>query len=612
MYVRHTYHTTASEDDVVSRAPGLERARRAREAFLAGAPPAESLPPAIRRSWLRSADLHVRPDVADVPQITQAELDDRLLASIAPVLESFAEQLTDTGVGLLLADTSARILRRWSGDFRVRRFFDRVQTVRGSQLSEPNVGTNGVGTALEAGTLVHIRGPEHVIDLYQRAVCTGAPIHDPITGRILGAVTLSCQIAPHSGLLVPLLESAMGDIEATLLHRASPRERELLDAFLLLTHEVTDEPVVALADGTTIATAAASRLLTATDLAHLGEVAARAVRDGRTDPVPVTLSGDRPARARCEPVGGPGSDPFGYVVTISVEPTAANWTDTAAVGGRPLGLPGLVGQAAAWRAMIRDAEQYRWSGVPLLVTGEPGVGKTAVAAALHARAADAGQVEVLDAALEPVDGTGEWLGQLRRAASRPAAVTVVRHLDALSAIAAQAVCGILDSLGRGACLIGTVRTPVASGVHDALLERFGVATLTVPPVRERLDDVPALLAALVHRHAGDERALAFSPEAAAALGRYDWPGNVRQMENLVRRLVAARIPSPVGLAQLPAAIGESSSGRRLTPLEQLELQAIRNALRSAQGNRAEAAASLGISRATLYRRLRLHGLLADA
>jgi transcriptional regulator of acetoin/glycerol metabolism len=611
MNVRYPHHTTASEGDVVSSTSALERARRAREAFLAGAPPAESVPPAIRRSWLRSASLRVRHDVSDVPQITQAALDDRLLVSIAPVLESFAERLADTGVGLLLADSSARILRRWSGDFRVRRFFDRVQTVRGSQLSEPNVGTNGVGTALAAGTLVHVRGPEHVIDLYQRAVCTGAPIRDPITGRTLGAVTLSCQIAPHSGLLVPLLESAMGDVEAELLHRASPRECALLDAFLQLTGQVSD-PVVALAEGTTITTTAASRLLTAADLASLGELAARAAREGRTEPLPVTLSGVRPALARCEPVGdGP---PFGYVVALTIKPAAASWASTARVGGRPIGLPGLVGQAAAWRAVVREAEQYRWSGVPLLVTGEPGVGKTAVAAAIHARAAEAGLVEVLDGALEPVDGTTEWLGQLRRATRRPAAVTVVRHLDALSPVAAQAVCGILDSLGRDGCLIGTVRTPVTggAGVHDPLLERFGVATLAVPPVRERLADVPALLAALVARHAGDARALRFGPAAATALARYDWPGNVRQMENLVRRLVAARTPSPVGLAALPAEIGEASSRRRLSPLEQLELQAIRNALRSAQGNRAEAAASLGISRATLYRRLRLHGLLADA
>jgi sigma-54 dependent transcriptional regulator, acetoin dehydrogenase operon transcriptional activator AcoR len=606
--VRYTYHITASEDDVVSKGSGLERARQAREAFLAGGPPAESLPPAIRRSWLRSADLRVRHDVSDVPQITQAELDDRLLASVAPVLESFAEQLADTGVGLLLADSSARILRRWSGDFRVRRFFDRVQTVRGSQLSEPNVGTNGVGTALEAGTLVHVRGPEHVIDLYQRAVCTGAPIHDPITGRTLGAVTLSCQMAPHSGLLVPLLESAMGDVEAELLNRASPRARLLLDAFLRLTGQVPD-PVVALAEGTTITTTAASRLLTAADLVRLGEVAERAARDGRSEQ-PVTLSGGRSAVARCEPVGD--GLPFGHVVALTVAPAAASWASTAAPG-RPQGLPGLVGSSAAWRAVVADAEQYRWSGVPLLVTGEPGVGKTAVAAAVHARAAAAGLVEVLDAALEPVDGTGAWLGALRQAASRPAAVTVVRHLDALSPVAAQAVCGILDTLGRGACLIGTVRIPlpVGTGVHDPLLERFGVATLTVPPLRERLPDVPALLAALVTRHAGDARALAFTADAAAALGRYDWPGNVRQMENLVRRLVAARTPSPVGLAALPAEIGEASTRRRLSPLEQLELQAIRSALRSAQGNRAKAAASLGISRATLYRRLRLHGL-ADA
>jgi sigma-54 dependent transcriptional regulator, acetoin dehydrogenase operon transcriptional activator AcoR len=114
-------------------------------------------------------------------------------------------------------------------------------------------------------------------------------------------------------------------------------------------------------------------------------------------------------------------------------------------------------------------------------------------------------------------------------------------------------------------------------------------------------DVPELVKRLARRYADDQ--LRVSPDAMRALGDATWPGNVRQLETLVRRLAASRGPDAVGLPDLPADL-VCASRQRLTGLQRLQLEAIMAALGKSGGNIKLTAAELGVSRSTLYRRLR--------
>lgn len=258
---------------------------------------------------------------------------------------------------------------------------------------------------------------------------------------------------------------------------------------------------------------------------------------------------------------------------------------------------------------MRTVEAQRRSSVSLLVEGEPGVGKTAVATMLVRRADEGSPATVLDAALEQLEGTARWLTELRAAVSRPGSTTVVRHLQCLPPGTAQAVCAVLDTLGPDARVIGTVTRQGQQEAHPPLLTRFAVTTITVPPLRERSEDVPELFAALLRRHSGSAHTLTPSEAALHALVRYDWPGNVAELDNLVRHLLATRMHGVVHPTDLPAEVAAAGSRRSLSPLERMELHAIQEALRSTHGNKIKAAEILGMSRATLYRRLRSHGLL---
>lgn len=150
--------------------------------------------------------------------------------------------------------------------------------------------------------------------------------------------------------------------------------------------------------------------------------------------------------------------------------------------------------------------------------------------------------------------------------------------------------------------------PLTPGIHHPLVDTFS-AVLEVPALRDRLEDLPALLQALTARAVGDGPHVRWMPDAVQALGRLDWPGNVAALDTLIRRVLgnAGRV-GYLGAKDLPADIVAGSARRRLAALEQAEVRAILSALRDAGGNKQQAAEALGVARSTLYRKMRALGL----
>ena len=126
--------------------------------------------------------------------LSEVEVESRRAASeLAPLLPSITaslEPVIDDGLLLVVTDTDGRVL--WQrGRTGVRRLADRLGFVAGSAWTEANVGTNAIGTCLVVGEPVHIRGPEHYVESHTRWSCAAAPVHDPWTGRTLGAIDIS-------------------------------------------------------------------------------------------------------------------------------------------------------------------------------------------------------------------------------------------------------------------------------------------------------------------------------------------------------------------------------------------------------------------------------------
>jgi DNA-binding NtrC family response regulator len=152
----------------------------------------------------------------------------------------------------------------------------------------------------------------------------------------------------------------------------------------------------------------------------------------------------------------------------------------------------------------------------------------------------------------------------------------------------------------------------AGRFREDLFYRLNVVTIRIPPLRERLEDVPLLAEHFAAKHARDESAI--SPEARELLQRYPWPGNVRELENVIARALALNPSGVVVPADLPdrvreaAAAGEPWKGLPLAAgyrptLDELSRRYAALVLSESGGNKTRAAEALGIDRKTLYRLL---------
>lgn len=172
----------------------VRRARRARDRALShdAAAPAR---PEISASWRRVRAGGLAPGAEpEVAPLSEAEVESRRTTStLAPLLPSITASLdpvVDDGLLLVVTDTDGRVLWR-RGRTGVRRLADRLGFVPGSAWTEANVGTNAIGTCLVVGEPVHIRGPEHYVESHTQWSCAAAPVHDPWTGEVLGAIDVS-------------------------------------------------------------------------------------------------------------------------------------------------------------------------------------------------------------------------------------------------------------------------------------------------------------------------------------------------------------------------------------------------------------------------------------
>jgi two-component system, NtrC family, response regulator AtoC len=144
--------------------------------------------------------------------------------------------------------------------------------------------------------------------------------------------------------------------------------------------------------------------------------------------------------------------------------------------------------------------------------------------------------------------------------------------------------------------------------REDLFYRLNVVTIQLPPLRERISDLPLLFDFFLKRYSAKNRkTLAVHPDVLPVMARYSWPGNVRQLENVVERAVALNTSGVFALEDLPPDISESvptppREGTWLT-LEQMEGEYIREVLEATGGNMSKTAEILGIDRRTLYRKL---------
>ncbi|MFN2433586.1 MAG: sigma-54-dependent transcriptional regulator [Gemmatimonadota bacterium] len=311
----------------------------------------------------------------------------------------------------------------------------------------------------------------------------------------------------------------------------------------------------------------------------------------------------------------------------------------------------LIGGSPGMRQVYRLIDKVATTRSPVLVLGESGTGKELVARELHERSPRAEQpfVPINCAALPESLLESELFGHEK------GAFTGAIGLKKGKLEAAHGGTVFLDEVGELAPLLqvkllrflqdqvferigsnrpieldvrliaATNRDPAKSLADGSLREdffyRLNVVGITLPPLRERREDIPALVETFLERYRREvHKPVQIGADVLAALVAYDWPGNVRELENTVERLVVLADGDDVVPEELPDRLRPAASPDRLRSgdvnlverVELFERAQIVDALRASGGNQTRAAETLGIRRTSLQYKLKKYGLEADS
>ena len=230
------------------------------------------VPARVAASWRRSVASGVHPTTVISEYYPDLDFDSRLVRCARPVIEQLVEQIGEVPTCVALTDKQARLLVRADSTSWMGRIADAVHFARGFDYAEGAVGTNGVGTVLEAGESVHIVGGEHFAECLQPYACAGAPVRDPFTGRLEGVLDISCLAEHSSPIMLSLVRTAAAHIERGLLADRNQLQQALFDAYARLDAR-SRLAVLAVGERTVMANSPMQSLLEPGDLVALQEYA---------------------------------------------------------------------------------------------------------------------------------------------------------------------------------------------------------------------------------------------------------------------------------------------------------------------------------------------------
>jgi two-component system, NtrC family, response regulator GlrR len=276
----------------------------------------------------------------------------------------------------------------------------------------------------------------------------------------------------------------------------------------------------------------------------------------------------------------------------------------------------LLGKSLPMQRAFALLERVAEGSAAVLLVGEPGTGKATAASALHeVSARREGPLVTVDCGTTAADVASSLFGDAEGAGALAAAragTLVLEEIGALSPELQSRLIHALDALPRDdlPALVSTSRHDLRAAVNGGTFRadlhyRLAVVVVRLPPLRERLEDLPILV-----RHLSNPDGEEPSPSLIADLSRRPWPGNVAELRNHVERLAALgnREPLAVEASALPLPEDAPLRIARERALERFERDYLERLLARTQGNVAAAARAAGVDRVHLYRLLWRYGL----
>jgi transcriptional regulator of acetoin/glycerol metabolism len=578
------------------------------EAFCESATIIDGVRPEIAASWRRSlAQRSVTPDTPaarmDLVGLrgfdTSHEAQRQFASAGRAMADRLAGELQGTNAVVIICDQSGLVLYR-TGAKDILRQIDPLNLVPGGIWDERSAGTNGIGLALQLGQTAQVLSAEHYCGAFHDFSCTASPIRHPVTREVLGVLDLT-DLSGGALYTAALVARAARELERLMEEQVFGRERELLERYLKA-RAGRRAPFLTVdrAGHTIIQNAQMLQTVSADDdVGLLLAVARAALRSSNDVSDEVELNVGRSlVEAQLVRVDG---EVIGAVVGLQRPARVRDGPHPP----RPTDWSPLVGRSPAMQELFRQAERVVERRVSIAIAGEPGTGKLSLARTLHRVAGLRDEPTIVNCA------RSYWREEWRAAVTRGGTV-ILQRLHVLAIGDQLELADELDMLAEVDTppWVLAILSTVASPPERELLDRVARFTLTVPPLRDREHDVQLLISEWCRQHAG---AGCVQPvvrqEAREALAARESPGNVRELFNTLDA-AALRAGSIIGVDALGLhpAMTRAAPGSAAGSLQDVEREAIMQALARTGDNVTKAAKELGIGRATLHRRLRAYRL----
>jgi len=628
--------------------------------------PADAVRTVIERSWVRCHSAGVDPATTRAPSPTSHEDFSRLLHRFrdvidvgVPVMEQVRESLSESGTMMILTDPFGVILTT-EGDPETLEAAEDVRLVNGANWDELVCGTNAIGTALSLKEPVQVHATEHFCAGIKPWSCSAVVVRDPAYGEILGVLDVSGLSSRFHRNWLALAMMTAGRIEAELAARQMESRWRLAEAGLQRVSRSSSSAVMLFDRQGRLVKAEGVTSRSRASLGGCGDwsaghrIEAFETDSGHGDAAlpdwlrpewvqPVMRGGQRLGTVVVLP------DPLRREPARRIVDTRAT---TLTVGQTSTTLGPIIGRSTALREALEKAKHLADLDVPVLLQGETGVGKEMFARAIHeGRQRTKGPFVALNCGGLPrdllaselfgyVDGafTGAkrsgMIGKIEAARDGTLFLDEIGEmpLDLQPYLLRVLEGGELYPLGASqprhvqfkliAATNRDLRADVAAGrFRQDLFYRVSVTTLRIPALRERKEDIVELVEyfnrEVSHRHGLSVKR--FEAEVIDAFERYAWPGNVREMRNVVEGMVMLTNEDTVTAAALPEEIAVSVTATGCTPhvsaesaavpgLDAVERDAISGAIVRRHGNLTMVAKELRISKSTLYLKIDKYGL----
>lgn len=618
----------------------------------------------ILKGWKLSRDYGINPEMPqNAKQLSKTQFkkllqqNSDLLEAADSVLEMMEISLRDTGF-IMTVTAYPGYLLKVSGADRELSEADRMLNRAGVSRSVDQVGASALSLSMLENKPVQVSGLEHYNKQFRHWVCSSAPIHDA-KGTVIGSLTVSGHLPNKHSHTLALVTAAASSITTQLREKSLRKEQLRLSSLLLSIYNSLNDGVLSIKNDLSISHAndKARQLLGIKKMPLEGlSIADFLSREDETFTLSLLNSGLQETHeinfnhsgsshkflCRFLPITSQGN-PEGMTIILTNQKQLIDIARRVGGNYAKYEFSDIQGANSTLRSQVELTKKAAMTSSRILLFGEGGTGKELFAQAIHNHSpARNGPFVAVSCAAIPRDlieselfgyvggaFTGArnkgMIGKFELAASGTLFLDEINSLPLemqsklLRALQQQEVVRIGDNkpIPITARVISATNVNLMTAVktgefREDLYYRLNVIEITIPPLRERLDDIITLTKFIVRRQCKKIGISmpSISESLLKKMQEYSWPGNVRELENLCERSLLLAGSDQLREEHFPDYIFDSPQKKRkpIGTITDNNKRLIEKALANHNGNLSKAAKELGVARSTIYRNLQKHEL----